>query len=276
MERKLVRQGRNALTVTLPAPWLKNRCLSAGDSVFVSERNQELVIGARLTAPRLEGTADVRDCERSMIYHILLAKYIEGYDTIVVLHNNAKLIQEVAKSLLGMIIEEHTPARTTLKSVIAVPEENFLAVLRRAAHILVQQAKTMQALTVHKARVDDVKAQEELLDYNLRYCLRYLNKYENREHAYKYFLLCTTLELAGDEVSAIAKEIRKDAQLAQIIAKGIEEYTECLFKNDLKKLYIGLRAFRSSIGKKTFAQGIAHTLAETLYNDIGYVVQQEK
>jgi len=46
MERKLVKQGRNALTVTLPAKWLKFRRLEAGDSVFFDEKDDGILISS--------------------------------------------------------------------------------------------------------------------------------------------------------------------------------------------------------------------------------------
>ena len=104
MERKLVKQGRNALTVTLPAEWLRRQRLEAGNSVFLEENNHQITIKSERLRPKEETTIDVRDCEKGLIYHYILAKYIEGYDTIIVEHNNPPLLQEVAESLLGMII----------------------------------------------------------------------------------------------------------------------------------------------------------------------------
>jgi phosphate uptake regulator len=275
MERKLVKQGRNALTVTLPAKWLKEKRLKAGDAVNVAERNKELVIGTQMTSAKKEATLDLRDCERSMIYHAVQGKYIEGYDTITILHNNPKIAQEQASWLLGMIIESHTPTRTVLKSIVSVPEENFYAVLRRAAHILLQQARTLELVVQKKASPEDVKTDERLLDYNLLYCLRYLNKYENSEKAYKYFLLCSTLESAGDRMSQIAKHIGTRKELAARIVKGVEEYTANLFTNNFQKMYASLRAFRNNLDTKTFVDGLVFSMAEELYNYIGYIVEEK-
>lgn len=275
MERKLIRQGRNALTVTLPAKWLRERKLIAGKQVYLEEQNDRLTITSARTVAESTTTIDMTGAERSMVYHAIMGKYIEGFDRIAVLHDCPGMMQEVGTKLLGMIIEEHGPTKTVYRSVIAVPEETFDAVLRRAAHILLEQARAIEALTLGAATADDVKDHEQLLDYNILYCLRFLNKYERSAPAYKYFLICATLEHAGDQLSRISRFIGRDKQLGRIVRKGIEEYTKILFTSDLKRMYTSLRALRTAIPQKGFVHGIAYEMAETLYNYIGYLVQKE-
>jgi antitoxin component of MazEF toxin-antitoxin module len=275
MERKLVKQGRNALTVTLPAQWLKARGLAAGNSVAIEEDGRRLIIGSSRAASKTAVTLDLVGCERSMMYHLLLAKYIEGYDEITIRHEDCKTVQEIAHSLIGIVVEEHTASRTVLRSIISVPEDNFAAVLRRAAHMFLEQARLVEATSRGIVGFADVKAQEQLLDQNLLYCLRYLNKYENRQSAYRYFLICSTIELAADQLSRISRYIGKRSDIGQLIAKAVADYTALLFKNDFKKLYASLRAFRNAVPQKTFLDGLVYTLAEILYNYIGYVVDAE-
>jgi phosphate uptake regulator len=265
MERKLVKQGRNALTVTLPSRWLQEKGLKAGNSVFI-EQGKNLVItttGAARTAVEL----DLRGFEKPMMYHAVLGAYIEGYDVIAAHHSSSKVAQEIALSLIGMVTEEHTSSRIVLKSIVSVPEDNFDVLLRRAAHLLNQQAKTLLQPNCE----EEVQAQEIILDQNLIYCLRYLSKYEHNK-SYRQFLICETLELAADQISRIAKHIGKQRQLAEIISKYIDEYTKLLFTKDFKKMYVTLRAFRNAIQTKTYADGLAVSLAELLYNYIGYVI----
>ena len=130
----------------------------------------------------------------------------------------------------------------------------------RAVHLVVQQARTVEALAQGTVTREQVKADEKLLDQNLLYCLRYLNKYGTAEHQYRYFLLCATIEAVGDQLSAISKYIGKQRDLAKIIVTGITEYSRLLFSNDLEKLYNALRKFRSGLGTQTFAEGLGETV----------------
>lgn len=270
MERKLVSQGENALTITLPAKWLKRKGLRAGNSVFVEEENQGLVVKTERTAARTEIEIDIRKCEKNLLFHVFQGAYVKGYDTIKIWHNTPQAVQEVHR-LLGMTIAEHTSKYTVFKSMIAVPDEDFKTVLRRSGHVLIQEAEALLLLTQGKAKLEEVNMQEELLNYNILYCMRYLNKYERNTE--RDFFLCSTLETAGDQIYLIAKHIGKDTALARKVVRGIREYVQYLFDEDLKNLYLSIRAFRSSLSGKAFADGAAFCLAETLYNLLGYVLE---
>jgi phosphate uptake regulator len=279
VERKLVRQGRNALTVTLPAKWLKEKGLSAGASVTIKEQNEGLSIDAGLISAKKEITLDLRNSEKSLVWHVVQGKYIEGYDRIIILHDISTLSAEMGSAFLGMIIEEHTAQTLVLKSIVAVPEDSFSALLRRAGHILLEQARLLEQYVSGDAALEQLKDEERLLNYNILYCLRYLNKYESKESSYKYFLLCSSIESTGDQLMHLAKNMAKgsakSAELSKAVSNCLENYLKHLFLGDFKKAYSVLRSFRDSLEQKTFVDGIAFSLAETLYNYIGYLIEYE-
>src|SRR3989339_587452 len=101
MERKLVKQGRNALTVTLPARWLRSKDLDAGDCVYIDEKDDALTISSLKASKKKEVVIDVKGFDDSMIYHMVFGKYIEGYDSITLVHNNPSLVQELGRRLFG-------------------------------------------------------------------------------------------------------------------------------------------------------------------------------
>lgn len=275
MERKLVKQGRNALTVTLPAKWIRKKGLEAGDPVRIEERGPDILVSAGLKSAKRSIELNLQDVDDKLFFSSVHAAYIEGYDEIKVIHNDPDTAQKSIRYLLGFIIEKHSPKRTVYRSMIAVPEENFETVLRRATHILLTQAKTLEAMT-HKDTVvwSQVKKEERLLDINLTYCLRYLNKYYTGQASYRYYLICSILENVGDQLSHIGKNIGKSRGLAKAIVKGIEDYIILLFQGDLKKMYSAMKSFKRKFGTRTYLQGLAYSLADTLYNDIGIVVKK--
>lgn len=273
MERKLVKQGRDALTVTLPSKWLKDKGLKAGQEVNIAIEKNNLVISSTKQTTFRETTIDVRNEETSMIWHKLMSKYIDGFDKITILHSNPEITQFASQRTPGMIIEEHTPTRTVLKTLISTPENNIDTIIRRLFHMFEQQVVLLEAFTRGAATEKEIKSQEKLLDVTILYCLRYINKYHMQLDSYKHFLLCATIESAADVVSLISKNIGKDEKLAKIILEGVQSYNKCFFKRDLHKAYFSLRAFRSSIPKKTFVHGLAFELAEILYNNLGYLME---
>ncbi|MBS3142140.1 hypothetical protein J4464_02010 [Candidatus Woesearchaeota archaeon] len=276
MERKLVRQGRNALTVTLPAAWTQRKGLAAGDTITISEDGTGLLVNAGAHAPKTEITVDIRDTAKTMAHHLVMGRYLEGYDIIRVLHNNTKLAEETGSRLLGMIVEEQTASRMVLRNVIAVPEENIDQIFRRCMHMLVQQAQLLESIPTKKGNYDDVKTQERLLDYHLRYCMRYLTKYSKGQQSYKFFLLCSTIEEAGDALSRIAKFIGNRKALARETRELIEQFSTLLFSKDVRKLYTVLLTFRDSLPRKNFVDGLVYGLVELLYNYLGYFVEDAR
>ncbi len=84
------------------------------------------------------------------------------------------------------------------------------------------------------------------------------------------------IEMGADYVSMLAEEIDRDTTLAALVRKGVEDYVHGIFTNDYKVLYTRMRAMRTGIKKKTFADGIAYALADMLYNNIGVFIHDRK
>lgn len=65
-------------------------------------------------------------------------------------------------------------------------------------------------------------------------------------------------------------------KLPASISACIENYLKFLHQGNLKKANSTVKLFRDSLDKKSFADGLAFSLAETLLNFIGYLVEYEK
>ncbi len=277
MERKLVKQGRGALTVTLPAKWLAERGLSAGNTISFEEENNFLIIRSSGARVQEKITLDLRYTKRkSLFFHIIHGKYVEGYDEIEILHSNVDMLLDIPQQLLGFIILEHNSKRTILKNMLVVPDENFTILLRRAGHQLVEHAKTLQEVALKNISEKEFHRRERVLDFHLLYCMRYLNKYSDVKHSYRSFLLCATFEALADQLQYIAQAEGFNLDVAKEISIIIEKYILFLFTHDFDRLYIELRKFRDACLKKTYLDGLVYSLAEMLYNNIGYLVEEKK
>jgi len=273
MERKLVKQGRDALTLTLPAKWLKQKGLKQGDVMFIEQHDNFLKLNTGSKVKYTEITIDTRTFSGTMPWHMILAKYIEGYDRIEILHEDPKPIQYVCKQLIGMVIEESSSNKTVVKTIISEPENNIDVLITRILNMFLQQARILEEMSMKKADATDLKSQEELLDHTIYYCMRYLNKYSVDDRAYRYFLLCYMIEEAGDMIKNIAK-YSPSRKLTRIIAENIERYVKNMSKGDFHKAYSELRAFRNAVEGKDFVNGISFELVETLYNNLGYMIHK--
>lgn len=273
MERKLVKQGRSALTMTLPHTWTAKYGLTDKDSVFVREEKDYLIVRSKEIKTERVFKVDISGMGRGLAYHIITGKFIEGYDKFVIKHDNFKFSQEIGSGFFGMIVEEHTNSKLVMKDIIKEPRDSFIELFKRGCQLLIQQVRTLRKMITENATKNDVKNEERLLDTHLFYCLRYINKYERIDKSYRYFLLTTTIESVGDFISEIAKCIeKKDLEKINLLVDMIENYVTALFQNNMKKMYKTLVEIKSQIERETFIDGLILSVRETLYNYVGFIV----
>jgi hypothetical protein len=276
MQRKLVKQGRNALTVTLPAQWLQSHRLKAGETVEITEYDNSLIVSKGHISTTSECIIDASELEQTMLYHVLSGAYLRGNDRIIIRNADIGKIQDaIQRRLLGFVIEEHSARQTTIKSIIAPSSENTSTLIRRAGHLLEQHAAMLVEIAEHKATQEQLVRQEDIFDSTLFFCMRHLNTYEKTSDAYKYFLLCATFEQAGDRITKLALHIQGHVVLAEAAHKAIKEYNQAFFARDFKRAYKTLRTWRASIGTKTYVEGLMYSLADNLYNNLGYLIEQK-
>ena len=142
MKRKLVKQGDNALTVTIPASWVHTHGLTPGNQVDLREEGQELILSS---LPAQEKTGDITVAEGAE--EKIRELYREGYDRIVAHFSNAKTlskIQSVVGKLYGFETIEITTATCTIKSVYEEKPEELPSHIKRMATAL----KVLQELVL--------------------------------------------------------------------------------------------------------------------------------
>lgn len=110
MMRKLVKQGQNALTVTVPASWIKKKGLKQGSEVVVEEQGDILMI----TSPKGSGikTYNIKinkhlQTNKTYLKRFLSAIYKRDYDEIIMSFDDSQsiaIIQECVQELMGFEI----------------------------------------------------------------------------------------------------------------------------------------------------------------------------
>lgn len=273
MERKLVKQGRNALTITLPSEWIKMKNLTFKDVVTIKEEKGNLIVSTNKEKLISQTQIDVSKFTEKLVLNTLIGAYIKGYDKIVLL-NPTPFINEKANELylLGMIIEEQTDKKIIFSNIISKPENNFEEIFKRSCILLVDLSRKLILLSQEKIKPEEIKKSERILDQNLFYCLRYINKYRTLEESHKLFLLIATIEQIADNISYLRKYINNNEILATKITKLIEIYVQGILIKDYNKISLGILEFRETIEQKNFAQGYAYSITDTMINYLGYLI----
>jgi len=257
MKRKIIKQGHNALTLTLPSDWTKRFNLEAGCEVDVEEKDNGLFVSTEKNDRIRSAEFDITGMDIPTVWKYFMAVYREGYDEVRIHFDPAmelespykffthhrldvrykktaekrpivEVLQGFVARFIGYEIVEHGKNFILIKEMGTITGKEFDNSLRRIFLLLEQMAEeAMEAVKTNNPRplihIHDVDIN---LDKFHDYCVRILNKTGNKDMR-KTSLLFTTLyllELAGDEFKNIASHMVND--FAKIKLNNIKQLAE--------------------------------------------------
>ncbi len=135
MKRRVIKQGNNTLTITLPRKWARQMNLQAGNEIELVEGKEGLIIAT--TPPQLHKSiyVNVSAIDFIRIKHIISILYKSGYDEIKIAYNTKEqlgVIQEaVNRQLIGMEITELFDKKCVLHLIIKEEQTELENIFRR-------------------------------------------------------------------------------------------------------------------------------------------------
>ncbi len=268
MKRRVIKQGHNTLTVTLPSKWVKDLNINAGDEIELIEKNKSILLTSEKHNGETKRTElDVSDMDIPTIWKHFMSIYREGYDEIKVkfdpqseldspykfitqhrLDNKYKKIlgkrtmtsalQGFANRFIGFEIVEHGKGFIIIKDMGAPTSKEFDNSLRRVFLLFQQMAEeTLEA--IEKGDSSSLVGIHDI-DINLDkfhdYCIRVLNKIgcNNGKKIHLLFSTLYLLEMAGDEFKNIATHLVNDLKDSKF--ENIKEMVEFI-KEQIENYY---------------------------------------
>lgn len=243
MKRKIIKQGHNTLTVTLPSKWVKHFNLQAGDEIDLLEKENGLFLTTEKKFESLKTEININDFDIPTIWKYFMAVYREGYDEVKVkfspdkeLENPYKFFthhkidlrykkerekRRIEESLQGFVnrfigyeIVEHGKDFIVVKEMGQLTSKEFDSSLRRIFLIIQQMAEeTLEAIETSNPKILTHMHDIDInLDKFQDYCTRILNKIGNKEprKTSLLFSILYFLELIGDEFKNISVHIIND------------------------------------------------------------------
>lgn len=244
MKRKIIKQGHNTLTVTLPSKWVKDLNLNAGDEIELIEKDKSILITSEKHNGEIKRAEfDVSNMDIPIIWKHFMSVYREGYDEVKVkfdpkseLESPYKFmtehrfdtrykksyekkpimssLQEFVNRFIGFEIIEQSKDFVLIKDMGAPTAKEFDNSLRRVFLLFQQMAEeTLDA--IEKGDPSNLIGMHDI-DINLDkfhdYCVRVLNKIGNQNSKKTSLLFATLylLEMAGDEFKNIAIHLIND------------------------------------------------------------------
>jgi phosphate uptake regulator len=267
MKRKIIKQGHNTMTMTLPTKWIRDLNLKPGKEVDVIQRGNNLLVSSMKTKGLKKTEFDITGMDIPLIWKYFMAAYREGYDEIKVkvptntkLENTYKfltthrldkkyqmsktkkriseIMQGFTNRFIGLEIVDTGKDFVIIKEMGEPTSKEFDNSLRRV-FLLVQQ---MAEDTLESIQSEDFSILEGIHDVDINldkfhdYCIRMLNKVGHRESKESSLLFSTLyiLELIGDEFKNISNHIINFPKKSNI--KNIEKMAR-VTKNQIDLFY---------------------------------------
>ncbi|MBN1645589.1 hypothetical protein JW868_00955 [Candidatus Woesearchaeota archaeon] len=236
MKRKIIKQGHNTLTLTIPSKWAKKYSLNAGDEIELMEQENALIINTSKSKSLSSTTLDLRGSSLTYLWRSLISAYRSGYDEITVQfdkspkkgmytgfgYNNLQplfskgivdlspieAIQALVNRLIGVEIIDQKESYCVIKEMGETTYKEFDNALRRMFLLILNMADECFDGYAHENR--EPLKQIHLIDTNLDrfedFCLRVLNKigYKNCRKTPVMHNIIFLLEMVGDEYKKLA------------------------------------------------------------------------
>jgi phosphate uptake regulator len=264
MRRKIIKQGHNTLTITLPSDWVKKLNLKSGDELDVIENNGELLVNAKQHSLSKKQVLEIDGLSVPLLWRFFQSIYREGYEEIKLIFDPEKqyegaynyyatqfdysrlgekptkknaidMIQGLVDRFIGMEIIDHGENYCIIREMGEPSSKEFENSLRRV-FLLIQDLfeKTIELMKNNK--VGDINICKTLhsMDINvdrfIDYCCRINNQIKDSSlHKNKQIIFSTLflLELLGDEFKYIGNHLAHSK-------KGVHElvnFTEVVKKH---------------------------------------------
>ncbi|MGM5488514.1 MAG: AbrB/MazE/SpoVT family DNA-binding domain-containing protein [Nanobdellota archaeon] len=238
MERKIVKQGANTHTISLPADWVNQYGLTAGDILHVNTAGKTVIVSTQKALFQKHVRMSICGEHEGYIWRSILGLYKAGVDEIQITHQDQEeLIERIAKQLLGFVIMEQDATKSLLVDISGSSKTDFTQIYKRCFQMLIQQSKHLQKLIERDSEVEGI----EQVDYNLNqftdYCLRYLSKHGHMDVSKTplYYHILNQVEYIGDIMVRIGKVYTSSRQEHTLKILGeIHQILETLYLAAIK------------------------------------------
>ena len=275
MKRRVIKQGHNTLTITLPAKWAQKKGLNAGDEIELIENGNELLVNASKRLVANSKTFDIKNAYKYLesypnnvfLRHMDVC-YRLGYDELVINFDDARIvdfIQNETEFLLGFEIVEQGENYCIVRNIATGNEEEFDHVLRRIFLTLIGMANdSLDAIRKGEFhRLKNISKMEKINNRLTNFCERQLNKtgYKDYRKTNSIYAMVTLLEQICDEFNGIClylgefedKSIVLGSETIKLFRQSIdivESFYGLFYKFDRVKLYELLKGRHHTINNK--------------------------
>ena len=264
MRRKIIKQGSNTLTVTLPSKWAKKFNLTPSSEIEMTEKGNEILVSPVHEAEQESVTFDISGMSTKAIWRFISSAYRAGYDEIRVnfRSNGSKnvytaftydtlphrsrekqdelspieAVQALVNRFVGVEIIDQMSDHCIIRELGGTSAKDFDNALRRIFHLLeIMSEKVSNATAGSKEELKEILMVDTNLDRFEDFCLRILNKFGYKEYrkTQSMYTLIFLLELVGDEYKKLSLhylKMEKAGKSFEVFLRHIDEMCSTFYK----------------------------------------------
>ena len=261
MRRKIIRQGHNTLTVSLPRKWCDNHKLKESEEIDITEKGENLLVSKESYKGSGEINVDISGLHRNAIIMLLESYYTYGYDVINITSKNTKtkwilydeewtvnkVINYVVNLMVGAELVSSGNGKYRIEVLTQDSREKFDTTLRRIFLLIMGLFDSyLEGIKKKKKNlVEDIDLQHFNVMRFVNYALRLLNKFghEEADKTTYYFSLIYFLakaERIPKNVTGYSlkhlKLSKEGLDLIEEIFNGFKKYYDIFYKYNLSKI----------------------------------------
>jgi phosphate uptake regulator len=237
VKRRIIKQGKDSFTLTLPKSWINNLSLKSGDEIELTEEKGLLVIGAKKGLFESKKSFDA-DKVGDLLVHYVCALYRGGVDEIEISFSEAGTIEKLQKILsdyiIGFEIVEQGKNFCVVKSISMPLDDEFGTIFHGFLLQITAMAKNIAIAIKSKdiAYLKDTKKLEIPINRFSIYCRRILNKkgacaFEN---AISIYALIELFEMIADHYKHLCSYFLEFNGKMETVSSKTQNHLQHLFE----------------------------------------------
>jgi phosphate uptake regulator len=263
MRRKLVRQGQNALTVTVPRKWTRTHNLNAGDEVEIREDNISLLISNTNEKRLKTKTIILKKSNKTHLRSVIASAYKAGYNEIVLkIKEPVRIsdINEIINSFTGLEFVSQNKDKIVIKSFLTTNEDDINNLIIKMIHVSKLMLNYLKE-DWNKVDIDNLKSLQKSNQIKIRdHTLRMIHECRyGGDKSYDYYDFVTILEKLSNSFYHMANYVKtnkvKKSKLVDQIDELLQELGKAYMKKefyDSNKLWRKLRkSYKNNIDPKS-------------------------
>jgi phosphate uptake regulator len=192
MIRKVIKQGHNTLTITLPCKWCEENSIKPGSEIHMGEFENSIILSSQLINKKSYISMDISKLDRCSILFTIRNLYRIGYDEIELTYSNNStkyhrvmkelpildVIKYEVSNLVGLEIIEQGGSRVLIKDISNTKGDDFHQILRRIFLLLDECGEDVisNLKNYNENEIMSIKEKHDIITKFVSYCLRCLNK----------------------------------------------------------------------------------------------------